>query len=40
MQKMILALHVDRIDAINGRDWKAPGAIWWDPEMVFDDQEV
>ena len=26
--KMILAIHMDRIDAINGRDRKLPSATW------------
>jgi hypothetical protein len=31
---------MDRIDAINGRDQKAPAATRWDPETVIDDEDV
>ena len=31
---------MDRIDAINGRDRKAPAATRWDPETVIDDEDV
>jgi len=40
MQKQILAIHMDRIDAINGQDQKAPAATQWDPETVIDTQDV
>jgi hypothetical protein len=40
IQKKILAIHMDRIDAINGRDRKAPAATRWDPETVIDDEGV
>jgi hypothetical protein len=31
---------MDRIDAINGRDRKAPAATCWDLETVIDDEDV
>jgi hypothetical protein len=40
IQKKILAIHIDRIDKIKGRDQKAPAATRWDPEMVIDDEDV
>jgi len=33
-------MHVDKIDAINGRDRKAPAATRWDLEMVINDEDV
>jgi hypothetical protein len=40
MQQKILAIHMDRIDGIDGRDRKAPAATWWDPETVIDNEDV
>jgi hypothetical protein len=40
MQKKILAIHMDRIDAINVQDRKAHVATWWDLETVIDDEDV
>jgi hypothetical protein len=37
---MILAIHINRIDAINCRDRKSPAATWWDLETVIDDEAV
>jgi len=35
IQKKILAIHRDSIDAINGHDWEAPAATRWDLETVI-----
>ena len=40
MQKTILAIHMDKVDTINGRDRKPPSATWWDPETVIDDEDM
>jgi len=40
MQKTILAIHMDTIDAINGRDLMVPAATQRDPEMVIEDEDL
>jgi len=40
MQKKILAIHMDRINAMNGRDRKAPAATQWDPETAINGEDM
>jgi hypothetical protein len=40
IQRKIIAIYIDRIDAINDWDRKAPAVTRWNPEMVIDDENV
>jgi hypothetical protein len=40
MQEKILAVIIDRIDAINGQNQKATAVIWRDLKMVINDEDV
>jgi len=40
MEESILVIHMDRIEAINVREWTASATTPWDPETVIDDEDV
>jgi hypothetical protein len=40
LQKKILAIHTDRINAMNGRDSNAPAATWWDPQTAINGEDM
>jgi len=37
---MIMAIHMDKINEINGRDQPAPASTWCNLETVIDDEDV
>jgi hypothetical protein len=37
LKQLILDIHIDRIDAINGSHAKSPPAIPWHPEMTMNE---
>jgi hypothetical protein len=40
IQKQILAMQMDSIDAMNGQHRQGPPATRWDPETVIDDEDM